>query len=91
MSILTIKSSMELNSWKEKLHDVTGKLVNEPVKEILSSIKDFDSSSINEDEYFRVLATKMNDLSGLKLHFDDLEGKKLTKLFTSFFVKLNYF
>ncbi|CAG9798606.1 unnamed protein product [Chironomus riparius] len=73
MSILTIKSSMELNSWKEKLHDVTGKLVNEPVKEILSSIKDFDSSSVNEDEYFRVLATKMNDLSGLKLHFDDLE------------------
>ncbi|XP_070496979.1 uncharacterized protein [Chironomus tepperi] len=73
MSILTMKSSMELNSWKEKLNDVTGKLVNERVKEILSSIKDFDSSSINEDEYFRVLAVKMNDLSGVKLHSEELE------------------
>ena len=82
---------MELNSWKERLHDVTGKLVNERVKEILSSIKDFDSSSINEDEYFRVLAAKMNDLSGLKLHFEELEGKLIAKSFKYYFIKFKKF
>lgn len=79
MSILTIKSSMELNSWKKKLNDVTEKFKDERVREVLSSIKDLDSSSTNEDEYFRVLATKMNDLSGVKLHIKELEGSYMLK------------
>lgn len=75
MSILTIKSSMELNSWKTKLNDVTEKIKDERVKEVLSSIRDLDRSSTKEDEYFRVLAAKMNDLSGVKLHIQELEGR----------------
>jgi len=74
MSILTTKSSMELNSWKKKLNDLSGKLVNERVKEILSSINDYESSSSNDDEYLQVLAKQFNNLSGVKLQIKELEG-----------------
>lgn len=74
MSILTTKSSMELNSWKEKLTDLSGKLVNDRVKEVLSSINEYESSSSNDDEYLQVLAKQFNNLSGVKLHIKELEG-----------------
>ena len=73
MSILTTKSSMELNSWKEKLTDLSGKLVNDRVKEVLSSIYEYESSSSNDDEYLQVLAKQFNNLSGVKLHIKELE------------------
>jgi hypothetical protein len=74
MSILTTKSSMELNSWKEKLTDFSGKPVGERVKEVLCSINNYDRSSLNDDEYFQVLAKQFNSLTGVKLHTNDLEG-----------------
>ena len=79
MSILTIKLNMELDNWKEKLNDVTGKLENYKAKEIFQSINDYEDSSINEAEYFNVLATKMTDLIGIKLQLKELEGNLLIK------------